>query len=134
MLGILGGVFLCSLIAEYGIAWYSGYLEEQLTRSTEVNRIFMVFEFIVGITTSLNIFKKIRENGRLRVAQLILVFLYLLGNIYLYGFSSFDYATSIIPGWHTTVAAIDNFFGTIVWLIVIGMMDLINNFVVAAEE
>lgn len=134
MLGIVGGVFLCALIAEYGIAWYSGYLEEQLTRAPEVNRVFIVFEFIVGITTSLNIFKKIRENGRVRVAQLILVFLYLLGNIYLYGFSSFDYAISIIPGWHTTVAAIGNSFGTIVWLVVIATLDLINNFVIKVDD
>jgi hypothetical protein len=30
ILGIVGLIFLCSLIVEYGIAWYSGYLEEQL--------------------------------------------------------------------------------------------------------
>jgi uncharacterized transporter YbjL len=129
MLGIFGGIFLCSLIVEYGTAWYSGYLEEQLTWSYRTNSlllVFMVFEFIVGITTSLNIFKKIRENGRVRVAQLILIFVYLLGHIYFYGFSSFDYATSTIPGWHTTIYAIGNFWGLTAWLIVILTLGLMQ--------
>lgn len=122
ILGVLGAIFLIPLLTEYGIAWESGYIYEQIAASSRVrgySPYFMVFEVLVGLIASMNVFTRFRGEIKLRKLQLIVILVYLLVCIIIYGYKPYGYATTIIPGWHTTVYQVGNLYGTLFWLLII---------------
>ncbi|MEL6972572.1 MAG: hypothetical protein AAFO02_20575, partial [Bacteroidota bacterium] len=80
---------------------------------------FMIFEVLVASVIALNVFQKFREKIEYRKAQLALITLYLVGYFSILGYRPYAYATSVIPGWHTTIYEIGTFLGVLTWLAII---------------
>lgn len=130
LLGFIGAFQLCSLTVEYSAAYWGGYLIEQIAfyRITKLFIGLLLLELILSIVTSANLFRKFRDNHRLRKVQLGLILLYLIGHIVVLGIRPLDYATSIIPGWHTTIVAVGNKFGALLWFVIFLIMGLVDRF------
>ena len=121
-LGVVGLIFLGSLLFEHAAVWSAGHLREQLTylrSQEELIPSFMLFELVVAIIATMNLSSRFRNNKRWQKAQIGLIILYLIGCFTIYEYSAFDYATSIIPGGHTTIYQVGNFFGILIWLVMI---------------
>ncbi|MEO0727799.1 MAG: hypothetical protein AAFZ63_24860, partial [Bacteroidota bacterium] len=121
-LGVVGFVFLLVLLFEYGLALDAGYLLEQFGFYRRVSQLvmpFMIFEVLVASVIALNVFQKFREKIEYRKAQLALITLYLVGYFSILGYRPYAYATSVIPGWHTTIYEIGTFLGVLTWLAII---------------
>ncbi|MGH1436926.1 MAG: hypothetical protein ACRBG0_20985 [Lewinella sp.] len=131
LLGIVNLIFLIPLLIEYGIAWSSGYIYEQFASISTRNGyapFFMLFEFSVSIMASMNIIASIRKNNTFRKFQFVIICIYILGCVIIYGYKPYGYATSIIPGWHTTIYQIGNFYGILIWFVVIVVLALVVSF------
>lgn len=128
LLGIVSLIFLIPLLIEYGIAWSSGYIYEQFAFMRIRNGyspFFMLFEFSVSIMASMNIISNVRKNNAFRKFQFVIICIYILGCIIIYGYKPYEFATSIIPGWHSTIYQIGNIYGTLIWFVVIVVLALV---------
>ncbi|MEL6656014.1 MAG: hypothetical protein AAFR36_06190 [Bacteroidota bacterium] len=129
-LGIVSFAFLLVLLFEYGLALNAGYLLEQFDFYRRVSQLlmpFMLFELTVAIVIALNLSRKFRKKKQYRKPQLVLIALYLIGYFSILGYRPYAYATSIIPGWHTTIYEIGTFLGVLTWLGIIVVLVLLRS-------
>ena len=130
LLGFIGAFQFCTLILEYGAAYWGGYLIEQIA-FYRITRLFiglLVLELILSFLISASLFRKFRDNHRLRKVQLALILLYLIGHIVVLGIRPLGYATSMIPGWHTTIVVVGNKLGALLWFVIFLIVGLVDRF------
>lgn len=129
LLGIAGIILLCSLLFDYITAYLADYLLEQFTWYGRVSKMLIPFlglELILAFLLASNTFPRWRDHVHLRTIRRCLIVLYLIGHVAILGIRPFGYATSIIPGWHSTIVAFGNTFGALFWFILFlaaGMTD-----------
>lgn len=104
-LGLIAAVMsIGKLISIYSA---SSYWREQLTYyEMEFGLpifVFFVLESLVVFIPIMNLWRNNRASFRIQAILLSLIGCYLLVNFWLYGIPFSDWATAVIPGWHTTI-------------------------------
>ena len=102
--------FLLREVINISIQFYGDYFLENL--NSYQNRLGVYLTPLILLTTlvlivpTLNSFKRFREESKFQNLMQIIIFLFLIFKLGLYGIQENDFTISIIPDWHTTIYVI----------------------------
>ncbi len=136
LLGFIGAFQFCTLILDYSIAYWGGYLAEQigLYQMDKLYLSLLLIELILALFITGNLLSRFRNNQRLRKIQLGLIVLYLIGHLAILGIRPFGYATTVLPGWHSTIMSLGSLLGTIFWLAIYLTLGMVDRFTYPSKE
>jgi hypothetical protein len=103
ILGYVGALLLGILVWQITSQLLNGFMYEQFVFMSRTLGNFSLWilgvEILLPILFLLNLFEQFRKNKILRIFQMVLIFILITIGILL----NKDFATSVIPGWHTTI-------------------------------
>lgn len=129
VLGVFGLIMLIVQAYEillpifFGYAWETFYILR--TTYGDFVGFFLLIGVIVAILCSLGLFTKFREKHWLGKWQLVLMLSYVLIGISGLTLGRADFATSITPGWHTTIIIGGSYMMIGVWLVLAFLVDFV---------
>lgn len=131
VLGVFGLIMLIVQSYEILLPIFFGYAWETLyiLRTTYGYSVgfFLLIGVIVAILCSLSLFTKYRDKHWLWKWQLRLMLSYVLVGVSGLTLVGIDFATSIIPGWHTTIIIGGSYMMIGVWLVLAFFLDFVIN-------
>lgn len=129
VLGVLGVFMLVLQVYDILLTVWSGYMWETLHNIKFYYGAAMIvmipLGFVVGIAATLNLHPRFRKKLGLLWLQWVGMLLFVVLGWWCDMIRSLDFATAVIPGWHTTVMYWGTYFMVCFWLLIAWILALI---------